>query len=123
MIKTVLLVMIAELWASTGHFLFKKSANALGPESLRTLKAQVRFIRNVTAKPAIWAGMLCIAIGLIIWIFALAGGDLSLVYPLSSIEYIIVLFYARFLLNERIDAMKLAGTLLVAFGIIFITMS
>ena len=91
--------------------------------SLGSLDAKLLFIKTVISKPAVWLGMLSIAIGLVIWIFTLAGGDLSVVYPLSSVEYILVLFSAHFLLGEKIDRMKMAGTILVMLGIVLITMS
>ena len=123
MIKIILLVFISELFAATGHFLFKKSTNTMEFRSLGSLDAKLLFIKTVISKPAVWLGMLSIAIGLVIWIFALAGGDLSVVYPLSSVEYILVLFSAHFLLGEKIDRMKMAGTILVMLGIVLITMS
>jgi len=60
---------------------------------------------------------------LIIWLMALAQGDLSLVYPLGSIQFILILFSAHIFLNEKIDKMKLIGTFLVVLGIVFITIS
>mgnify|MGYP003393333398 CR=1 FL=1 len=123
MIKIILLVLLSELWTSAGHFLFKKSTNAVEFHSLRTLDSKIQFLRNIISKPTIWAGILSITIGLVIWIIALADGDLSVVYPLNSMSYIIILFSAHFFLGEKIDKMKVLGTFLVILGIIFITMS
>jgi uncharacterized membrane protein len=58
-----------------------------------------------------------------LWLIALAQGDLSLVFPIGSIQYIFVLFSAHIFLNEKIDRMKLIGTFLVVAGIILITIS
>jgi uncharacterized membrane protein len=62
-------------------------------------------------------------LGLAVWIIALAQGDLSIVFCLGSMQYVLILFGAHFFLGEKIDRMKLMGTLLVAFGIILITLS
>lgn len=123
MVKIILLVFLAELWTSAGNLLFKKSTNAIEFHSLRTLGANIRFFKNVILRPTLWLGMVSIAIGLAIWIAALAAGDLSVVYPMGSMAYIIILFSAHFFLGEKIDRMKLTGTFLVALGIVFITMS
>lgn len=123
MIKVVLIVILSELCTSAGHLLFKKGTNTVELHSLRTLDSKIRFLKNVLLRPVIWMGMLSIATGLIIWMFALAQGDLSLVCPLGSVEYIIILFSAHFFLGEKIDRMKALGTSLIAIGIIFITMS
>jgi len=63
------------------------------------------------------------AIGLVIWLIALAQADLSIVFPIGSLQYILVLFLAHILLGEKIDRMKFIGTFLVVFGIILITIS
>lgn len=83
----------------------------------------MRFVRNVAMRPGIWLGILFISIGLCAWIIALSEGDLSIVYPMGSIQYVITLFAAHFLLGEKIDSMKAIGTVLVVLGIIFVTMS
>ena len=54
---------------------------------------------------------------------ALAQADLSFVFPVGSIQYIFVLFGTSIFLGEKIDRMKLTGTLLVITGIILITLS
>jgi len=123
MLKTLALVIISELWTSAGHLLLKKSTNAVEYHSLRTTASKLRFLRNVIAKPTLWLGLGGIALGLVIWLLALSGGDLSVVYPMSSVAYIIVLFAAHFFLGERIDRMKLLGTFLVILSILFLTMS
>lgn len=113
MIKIILLVLLSEVFTAIGQILFKKTTNALESYSLR----------DVLTKPSIWIGLFSIAISLAIWLMALAEGDLSLVYPIGSLQFILVLFSAHIFLNEKIDKMKFVGTLLVVFGIILITIS
>lgn len=120
MIKIVLLVLLAEVFTAIGQILFKKTTNALGPYSLRGVNTQFRFLNDVLTKPSIWIGLVSMAISLVIWLMALAEGDLSLVYPIGSLQFILILFSAHIFLNEKIDKMKLLGTLLVVFGIVLI---
>ena len=63
------------------------------------------------------------AAGLTAWLFALTGGALSVVFPLGSFQYVLILIMARIFLGEKIDTMKLLGTFLVVVGIILITLS
>lgn len=120
MIKIVLLVLLAEVFTAIGQVLFKKTTNALGPYSLSGVNTQFRFLNDVLTKPSIWIGLISMAISLVIWLMALAEGDLSLVYPIGSLQFILILFSAHIFLNEKIDKMKLLGTLLVVFGIVLI---
>jgi uncharacterized membrane protein len=123
MIKILIFIIIAEIWTAIGQVLLKKSTNSLEVHSLRGYNNLMRFIGNVLAKPTIWIGLAAMALGLVVWLMALAQGDLSLVFSIGSIQYIMILFLAHFLLGEKIDKMKLIGTLLVVLGIVLITIS
>ena len=123
MVKIVLLVLLAEIFTAIGQVLFKKSTNALESYSLRGMNAHIRFLTDVFAKPSIWLGFLSMAIGLAVWLIALAGGELSVVFSIGSLQYILILFSAHMFLDEKIDKMKLIGTFLVVFGIALITVS
>lgn len=123
MIKIILLVIVAETFTAIGQVLLKKSTNDLESYSLRGVNTHIRFLTDVLAKPSIWIGLFSMAIGLVIWLIALAEGDLSLVFSIGSLQYILILFLAHRFLGEKIDRTKVIGTLLVVFGIILITLS
>ena len=123
MIKVILIVIVAEIWTAAGHVLFKKGTNSLEVHSLRGASGMMRFVKNVLAHPSIWLGLAAMAIGMVVWLLALVHADLSIVFSLGSIQYILVLFLAHFFLGEKIDAMKFIGTFLVMLGIILITIS
>jgi len=122
-LKIVLIVLIAEIFTAAGHILFKKTTNELGTHKLGNIEGHGRFIADVIKRPAIWVGFVLMGLGLVAWIIALSQGDLSLVFPLGSIQYLIILFSAKIFLGEEIDRMKLIGTLLVVAGIVLITIS
>ena len=123
MIKLIALVILAELFTAVGQIFLKKSANAMELHTFRSVHTHIRFLKDVFAKPLIWLAFVSMAIGLVIWLVALAQGDLSLVFSIGSLQYILILVSAHFFLNEKIDRMKLLGTLLVIVGITLITMS
>ena len=122
-IKVILLILLSEIWNVTGQILFKKSTNTIDAGSMRGVSGHVAYIRDALAKNSIWLGfsfqVLCVAT----WIVALAQADLSFVFPIGSIQYIFVLFGTYIFLGEKIDRMKLTGTLLVITGIVLITFS
>ena len=122
-IKIVLLILLAEAWTAVGQILFKKAANAVESRSLRGVGTHIRFIRDILMKPLIWFGLASMAAGLVFWLMALSRGDLSFVFPIGSIQYVMILFSAHIFLGEKIDRMKFLGTFLVVFGIILTAMS
>ena len=122
-IKVILLILLSEIWNVTGQIIFKKSTNAVDAGKMRGVSGHVKYIQSVLTKNSIWIGfsfqVLCVAT----WILALAQADLSFVFPVGSIQYILVLFATYIFLGEKIDRMKLTGTLFVIAGIVLITLS
>ncbi len=123
MIKILIFVIVAEAWTAIGQILFKKSTNSLELHSLRGAGNFTRFIKEILARPMIWVGLSLMSVGMVVWLMALAQADLSLVFSIGSLQYVMILVLAHFLLGEKIDKMKLAGTFLVVAGIILITIS
>jgi drug/metabolite transporter (DMT)-like permease len=123
MLKIILLILCAELWGVSGQIFFKKSVDTLKTPNLRSLSSYLKFISAVLKLPGIWLGMALVSTGVFFWIAALAQADLSLAYPIDSLQYLVTLVMARIFLDEKIDRMKLFGTLLVILGIIFIAAS
>lgn len=123
MIKIIFLVFIAEALTVVGQIMLKKTANNLNTYNLREVKAHVRLMKDVLVQPSIWIGFFMMGLGLMAWLLALAQGDLSLVFSLGSMQYLLILFLAHYFLGEKIDSMKAVGTLLVIAGIVLIAMS
>jgi drug/metabolite transporter (DMT)-like permease len=123
MIKIILLVLLSETITVVGQILFKKSANSMGIYNLRDRRDRVRFLLDIIKRPYLWLGLSAIVAGLIVWLFAIAQGNLSLVFPIGSLQYILILFLAHKFLGEKIDKMKLIGTLLVMAGIVLMSVS
>ena len=123
MSKIFLLILCSEFWNTLGQILFKKATNALEKPHLKSFHSTRDFVTKILGMPGIWLGLGSMAVGLVIWLVALAQSDLSLVFPIGSVQYLLILVGARLFLGERIDTMKWVGTLLVAVGIVLITIS
>ena len=122
-IRIIFLILLTEIWNTTGQIFFKKATNQLETPKLRNIKSYLTFMAKVLKMPGIWLGLIALTIGIMFWLMALAQGDLSLVYPIGSLQYVLTLIAARIFLHERIDGMKLTGTLCVVVGIILIAKS
>jgi len=119
----VLLVIVAETLNATGQTFFKKTANVLEGPLSSTLGSALGFFSKVLRSPWIWLGLSSMGLGLVFWLSALSRADLSLVYPIGSIHYLLVMLFARVFLKEKMDFHKILGTLLVIFGIVLIAQS
>lgn len=123
MIMAILVVTLGEAFSVMGHICFKKSTNELTVPGLKDLGSYLSFAKKVLCLRGIWLGLGSMVAGLIIWMFALSAFDLSLVFPISSVQYVLVLIASRLFLRERIDAMKVLGTFLIITGIVITTVS
>jgi uncharacterized membrane protein len=61
-------------------------------------------------------GLFFYGISFIIYIFALSGSDLSVVYPLVSLSYVWVCLLSVKMLGERMSASKWVAVLLIISG-------
>ncbi len=123
MIKIILLVLMAEITGTAGQILFKKGTGQLGYQNFKQFSTYLAFTKKILGIPVIWLGLLLVGSGLFFWLAALAGSDLSVVFPLGSMQYILVLIASRLFLKEKMDRKKLIGTLLVVAGIMVIARS
>ena len=105
----VLLVVIGTLIAAFGPILFKKaSAKRLSKISL------------LVTNYHLLGGVALYAIGTILFISALKGGDLSVLNPLAAITYIWVSLLSVKFLGEKMNKLKWIGIALIMTGVIFI---
>ncbi|MBW2990023.1 EamA family transporter [Candidatus Woesearchaeota archaeon] len=112
--------MATQLW-SVGVVLAAGVIGSLGPIMLK--KASSRMSLNVKSfftNYYLIAGFLFYGAGTALFIPALKGGELSVLYPLVSITYIWVILWSIKLLNEKMNIYKWAGIALIVVGVMFI---
>lgn len=121
-LKLILLITLGEIFICAAQFLFKAGANNLKAHDLNTARAYLAFIKSSLAVPAIWGGVFLNTIAVIIWIVILALVDLSFAIPLDSVHYIAIMLGSHFFLKERLTWDRVAGSLLIAMGIVLVAM-
>ena len=62
-------------------------------------------------------GGLLYVFGTITFIPALKGGELSVLFPLVSLGYVLVSLYSIKLLKEKMNSLKWAGIMLIIVGV------
>jgi len=123
MLKVLGLIFLTEILNVIGQIFFKKGVNTVEERDLRGAGTYIAFFKDALKRPPIWYGLGSMVLSIAVWLMALAQADLSFVFPVGSMQYILILITAHMFLDEKIDVMKLTGTLLVVLGIVVITMS
>jgi drug/metabolite transporter (DMT)-like permease len=73
---------------------------------------------DVGLRPGVIAGIACYGISVLVTLYVLSKADASFVYPFLGFGFIIVAVGSYFLLGEPMTPRKIAGTIIIAAGII-----
>lgn len=121
-LKVLILVLIAEACSAGMHVLFKRGVNSLETGSISGIAAYLRFVGRVLKNPSVWAGLLVVACGMAVWLLVLAHAELSLAFPLDSIQYLFILLASRLLLGEHVNRDRILGTIFIIAGIVLVAL-
>ena len=105
----IMLVLLATLIGAFGPILLKKA-------SARKLSRISSLIKNYY----LFGGVSLYAIGTMMFIPALKGGDLSILYPFVSVTYVWVSLLSVKFLGEKMNKYKWLGIALIISGVTFI---
>ena len=78
---------------------------------------------QVAGEPALWLGLFCYGVSVIVWILALSRVDVSIAYPMLSIGYIVNAFAAWALFGEALTPMRLVGIGIIVVGVFVLARS
>jgi multidrug transporter EmrE-like cation transporter len=71
--------------------------------------------------PPFWAGMLCYAASICVWVAALSKAPVSTAYPMLSLGYVVVAFASVLWLGETLSVPKVLGIALICAGVVLVS--
>lgn len=107
-----LTLLLSILFGITGQLLMKHTMSIATTE-LFTLS----FIGQLTL------ALTTYTIGVANWVLALRVVKLSVAYPLTSLNYVGILFGSYYFFNETITLTRIIGVLLIFTGVLFVALS
>jgi uncharacterized membrane protein len=112
--------MATELWAVV-LTVIATIVGALGPVLLKKAAPSIKLsLKSILTNYNLIGGYLLYGVATVIFIPALRGGELSVLYPLVSITYIWVSFLSVRYLGEKMNLLKWSGIGLIMIGVAFI---
>ena len=99
------------LFGVVGQLLMKWAASTPMTES----SATIAILRGAFA-------LFVYTLGVVNWIFALRAVKLSVAYPLSSINYIGILWGSAYFFGERLSPMPILGIVLIFAGVLLVAL-
>ncbi|MBI2956065.1 MAG: EamA family transporter [Acidobacteria bacterium] len=102
-------VVVSTMLAALAAFLLKR-----GSRQFELSRTRIRIGGNVLGAAVLYV------LAAALFFVGLLGGPLSVLFPITAVEYVWVVLLARGLLRERIDAWKAAGIACIAAGVILV---
>lgn len=101
-----------------GHLMIKRGLNSILVS--QSHGGTVARLLQILAQPAVDLGLLVYLFGSACWIIAVSQKEISFLYPLSSVNYVLVALASTLLLSEPLHARRVEGVLLIAFGMVLL---
>ena len=129
MTKILIILVIAFSFEAIGVITLKKGIDQIGPR-FTGRKATTPLPQNVLKLIGDWftnrhvlLGLLLETIFFILLQYLLGQRDVSFVWPLTALSFVMTTLAAQFILHERVDAVRWGGVALIVLGAAFISYS
>jgi multidrug transporter EmrE-like cation transporter len=106
--------------AIAGQLLMKRGMIAFGtfPVSQMLVKVIPMFLN-----PWVFIGFVCFGLSSLFWLVVLSRMELSLVYPMVSVAYVIVALFSWYFFKENLTVIRWAGIAVIILGVVLISRS
>src|SRR5580700_6137529 len=122
MAKILIVLVIAFTFEAVGVITLKKGLDVIGPRYTER-KGTMPMWRNVLALVGDWfttrdvlLGLLLETIFFVMLQYLLGQRDVSFVWPLTALSFVMTTLAAKFLLRENVDAIRWGGVALIILG-------
>ena len=109
-------LLIAVIIGSFGSLFLK-----LGSEKFN-IKLSFKGLIDIIKNWRLILGVVFYGLSAVFFIYALRLGELSVVYPLTSLSYILITILSALILKERINIYKIFGILFIVGGVVLVTL-
>jgi transporter family protein len=117
MIKTMAIVLIAAMLGGAGHVLLAKGMRPVGDLTEAPSHRLGGMVTRALSNPWLILGVALQASFFFIYLLLLSRADVSLVLPLTAVDYIVVAILAQYLLGETVTVYRWAGMGLIVAGV------
>ncbi len=97
-----------------GQLLFKLGLDRIGAVTFSNML-------QVFLSPWIWAGLGLYVFATLLWFAALSRANLSAVYPLQSLSYLVGLILSVAILHESASPLRWIGTFVILLGVVLVS--
>jgi len=115
-----IIMVISVLLAVAGQLLMKRGMIAFGTFPVSQLLFK---IIPIFMNPWVFLGLACFGLSSIFWLVVLSRLELSLVYPMVSVGYVLVALVSWLVFKENVSLIRWAGIIVIMLGVFLISRS
>jgi multidrug transporter EmrE-like cation transporter len=115
------LIMAASiLLAVSGQLLMKKGMTSFGTFPVSQL---LTYVLPMFLNPWVFIGFVCFGLSSVFWLVVLSRFEISLVYPMVSVAYVLVALFSFFVFRENVSLIRWLGIVVIILGVFLISRS
>jgi len=120
---TWVLILLGVGMNAAAQLLLKTATRPLSAFTVFSAETLMRSIGVLAVSVPFWAGMICYAASLCVWIAALSKAPVSVAYPMLSLGYVVVAAVSAMWLGEALSLAKVLGIALICAGVLLVSRS
>jgi drug/metabolite transporter (DMT)-like permease len=119
----LILVLICILAGAAGQIFWKEGMSGMGKINGVGDLLQVKTMWDIFTNKFVIMGIILYAMSVFLWLGAMSTLDVSFMYPLLSLGYVITAIFAFVLIGENVTLLRWAGIVVIIAGCFMITKS
>ena len=119
---TILLLLVCVALNTIAQLLLKAGVKTLGVIDFAWADLW-RTVWTLVFEWHIFIGLLCYVSSVIVWLSVLSRTEVSVAYPMSSLGYVATAIAAWYLFAEPLTPTRIAGILIIIFGVYLVARS
>jgi drug/metabolite transporter (DMT)-like permease len=121
--KVVVILLVALVFEAVGVVFLSAGLKQIGEVKSFNASEIGRIVRRGATNPKILAGILLETIFFVFLLGLLKANDVSLIWPLTSLGFVLTALSARFILHEQITPARWLGVALIVIGAALVSWS
>lgn len=116
MAKFLIILLVALVLEAIGVVFISRGLKQIGDVERVTASEILRVVRSGVTNPSVLTGVFFEALFFIGLLVLMARNDVSFIWPLTSLGFVITTLAAKFYLHEQVPLMRWAGVMLIVLG-------
>ena len=118
--SVLMLVSLCIIMGVVAQLVMKKGMNLIGAVNLKNIFSSKIF--SIIFQKYVFVGIVLYFLAALVWLVVLSQAELSFVYPLISVGYIITAILSWFLFGEKLTLIRFFGIVLICGGVYLIVL-